>query len=1194
MDSSNGEKNTGDGRDYSFESRIQEILGRLNEELSREIMVARASGLSAEEQEQKISEIEKNMRDQLLSRINEYRQLQEESANQTDDSEIKKNEIKEKEKKIKESTKEHLLKIYLAAQKGVQVAKTRQAQTILNNLSFRLASQEKAVDLMTKFAPYLLGEKDIVLSTDDQKSEFVKEVERYREEDPITASYLIDAVVDNHGQYGKERKDVEEMFGIKREDRSENQNRGNNPNFERIEHLFANLSSSDREFFDRFLHDTDFYIDTFVEKINQLRSKENEGGELAKEIRDVHQQLFGSTISEANLKAEVEKRIMTKVAENITNRLNDIYIQIYMKIFTIGADKPFEEAEREDLMRGIEVLRNEIERSFFRIKTEVKELEQQRDDRVRDLTLYYHGEEENTIYEMGIDGIRRPVPRTRPTPILKPISLSDFSINLISEFDHWRARTGYSHNASYTYSFPAHEGSFYKGLAKYAEQIKGISLDSFMLLPDAPLVQEAFVLYTKLLQEEYARIDWRLRPDMFSNKLSEFNNGVEKEVANYLRISHGKELSDMRINNAIKSAVGFFARGVYLTESETNAFADPVDAKGTGFFPSYGTNDASPIMALNPLHRILRWQGQGNFNQAFFIPVTGDAGKFFGGWDHNSVFRNITAYKDQFKHLENGIEGSNKNLFIDTLLGVAKTGSVFFRGGWRNNMMYEPHYVYKGELNSEIDLIKSFRAVDVIGYEAVKYFLSSLNSDFYNNFKLPSAAEKMELYEFIFNRYFKAINENANFSSYMSNLSSLAKEEMKKNNEEITEESLQKKIDGMFTDRTMARIIALRFPTKFLKIDKNRFHYNNKEDQYSRWNKIFNDMINTEEYKNITNDEFDRSMKDLAFIESYLRMRSSDRIFETAQMTRNREGFSLGDYDKLMKNLTEESVKTILREKFGGERTDRDINRTIKLYELIKKNYLNESFLDNKAMDMMSLYPFAFGVEDVDSRLIAFRGTGPRMAARSIGDIALLEDEVINGLLDLPKLLHKISIDGKNDFSPIIEYLQKAKNAFDSVHGVGDEFYKFAYNVSGLVVNYFKKDSISKAFGGIFGLGRINSIAAEYAGRSAAVWEWDSSVIDRYMTAVESYGILPLQGYNMSIGPRFVDRKIKILGLEFKLGRKIQPDFKWTAARFRKEFGGDFKAIAFDMVNKFLPIVMALILWQYLKEALEDAQGKKR
>ena len=202
----------------------------------------------------------------------------------------------------------------------------------------------------------------------------------------------------------------------------------------------------------------------------------------------------------------------------------------------------------------------------------------------------------------------------------------------------------------------------------------------------------------------------------------------------------------------------------------------------------------------------------------------------------------------------------------------------------------------------------------------------------------------------------------------------------------------------------------------------------------------------------------------------------------------------------------------------------------------------------------------------------------------------------------MPRILSEIAMSGKHDFAPIIEYLRKGQQAIFDVHGT-EEAQKFVYKMSGMIINYFKKDGMAKPLFGLLRLGRRNSIAAEYAGRSTAVWEWDSRDIDRFCVSLESYRLLPHNPYDLQKvvkgefkGEQYDDVWVKLPFLEkpIKFGKRRHVDWEWNGKKLRKDHGANWPAITFDIVNQFLPVVAIFILWQYLKQAIDEASGKKK
>ena len=99
------------------------------------------------------------------------------------------------------------------------------------------------------------------------------------------------------------------------------------------------------------------------------------------------------------------------------------------------------------------------------------------------------------------------------------------------------------------------------------------------------------------------------------------------------------------------------------------------------------------------------------------------------------------------------------------------------------------------------------------------------------------------------------------------------------------------------------------------------------------------------------------------------------------------------------------------------------------------KDSNGKAYLDQEAFKELKNYPFTIGLEDTDMSLVAYRGTGPRMIARSIKDTALLEQTCTPWLMNMPVIMSEIAVNGKHDITPLIEFMLKAKKAINDVHG---------------------------------------------------------------------------------------------------------------------------------------------------------------
>ncbi len=412
------------------------------------------------------------------------------------------------------------------------------------------------------------------------------------------------------------------------------------------------------------------------------------------------------------------------------------------------------------------------------------------------------------------------------------------------------------------------------------------------------------------------------------------------------------------------------------------------------------------------------------------------------------------------------------------------------------------------------------------------------------------------------------------------------------------EAQVEAETSRIFLDRFLIREIMARFPSKFLRMDRNRFHKGG-DSRFKRARELLKSKGKGFEWADDPN-LFNNVMKDMTFAEMLLRQEMSKIIRDRIKL--NPE-IGLNQFEDIPYRLSEEKIRSLLTQPVGRDgrplisNDSERIEKVIELYRIINTVVSEEGYLDSPkgAIKDVRDYTYTFGLEDTDISLMAWRGTGPRMTARALGDTGAMETNVIPWIAEMPRILNKIAISGSKDFTPIIEYLQKAQDTIQKVHGVGDDF-KYVYKIASMVIQYFKKDTMAKPLFGLLRFGKKNSIAAEYAGRSSAVWEWDSRDIDRFCVALESYNLLPKEPYDKMKGPELEDRYLNIFGRPVKFGKKmkVDPFHEWHSGKLRKEFGGDWLSITSDMINQFIPMVAIFLLWQYMKKAYEEAEGKKK
>ncbi|MFH0772749.1 MAG: hypothetical protein V1922_00335, partial [bacterium] len=274
-------------------------------------------------------------------------------------------------------------------------------------------------------------------------------------------------------------------------------------------------------------------------------------------------------------------------------------------------------------------------------------------------------------------------------------------------------------------------------------------------------------------------------------------------------------------------------------------------------------------------------------------------------------------------------------------------------------------------------------------------------------------------------------------------------------------------------------------------------------------------------------------------------------------------------------------------------------------------------FKNGGALGRESKYTIA--LDETDFSFIPFRAGGQSVLKRAITDIASVEENVSKPLMELVKKLRDMGINGKKDFGPIVEIIAKVHGALDGIIGI-PYANELASKIASMTIMYMKKDTQARAFMGVLGVGRFNSMVAESAGRKVGVWEWDSADIDRFIVALESKGLVPPNPYSMGKDKTarepiymkipFVKKPVKLpekielskLGKLFGIHLKDIPLFQrrkydflgWTSKDLREKFGGTKLDMFFDILNKYLPAFIIFILIAQLKKAMDEAEGKKK
>lgn len=1146
---------------------------------------------------------------------------------------------------------ETLVRIIEAAKAGIPVVENKpQAKKIIQELATKDLKDSTAAAIQTHLGDYLLGQKEIQLSSGSgaAKTDFEKDLESLKKTYAPAANLVVEALANQATQFGKTAKDVREQYGVpeSQEPMIDSENESPDLHDQASLQLDEVLKTVDAEK----LHDTIMSIDPrrhqsaydYNQDYNNYYSRYVSSKEDKNIVAALYNKYGFVTYVKSKEKSvietfkkegkpvkgeEAEKKIGEEVSNAVREDISSLLDRIFVRLRRERAQKPFEEIARDDFYHGISVTLTTLNSRLDTLALALDGIE--KTDGIK-IKLFKEAEEKPTAEEIEIvvDGkkVKKTRIRIKPLPYPEAVNLSDFvkdSLRLVtSEASHVRQ---YLHDGRTIYYHPADpERGFYSGLSRYSEDLQGTDVDSIFNLPDGQLIQNAYQMYSKFLFEQFAKQDWRHEPDQFINQLGSRYSLMEKEVIEKLQKLYGSDYSRERIENAVHMGVGM-SRAIFLNEPEMAAFADPVlDEKGGGTGTSYYTNDTAALSPLNPLHWFMRWQGEQQIYPFLFAPVDhltgGSTG--LGGWDHKKALELGKKYYESYV-LGKGHQG--QRLFIDELCNMARAGGPIQRKGWRQFFANEGNFIF--EPNSmDIDALKTWKALENVGYEVMYDMVSSYGGRFPDQLMRASEAKdstgkawsekRTEFFQFLYDKYFDTSQGSLN--DYLRRIRDGGARETALNrirkgeaNPNTVEEEIEREVSDIFMFRVLSRMVAQRIPTRLVQDDRDRFSKNGISRYKELRTKLGMDI-----------ETFDKAMKDIGLAEAMLRRDTSKSIRDLIAKTRATDLKDI-DMSDIGYRLDGTKLRTLLMQ---AKLTEPEIEKAVNVFNSMQKefsgkeDFLNEyaqkirenSYIGGATVGSLNESPFSLAVDELDLSLMAFRGTGPRIIPRAIGDIGIMERALwMNGLRKLKDNLVEVATNGKKDFTPLIQMLQQIKEAHGEVQGHNPQSYETVHKLASAIISYFKRDTISKGLLGLLRAGKPSSFAAEMAGgKSGAVWEWDATDIDDFLITLETKRLLPRDRYDPSKPLKYdalwinnpltgrpfkLPDEINLFGKKIPLFRKRHPDYPIAfGERLRKEFGGKWYNIGFDYAVKYGPLFMIFIFYKFMKDALEEAQGTKK
>jgi len=892
-------------------------------------------------------------------------------------------------------------------------------------------------------------------------------------------------------------------------------------------------------------------------------------------------------LTQANNRVPKNDEVWRRTSEDVEREIVLRFSKLYLRVDKQRPNEPFEQiAAQGGLYDSIQIVEIQMKRALEQLGERISRMspeeygtyfgemkffrrfsKQDLDEKLVEKKEVRDSATGEIIQHAGTKTVRQY--RIQPAAGIKQVeNVQEFLDDVHTMVEHEVATRGYLHNVKLAFARPAGDGGFWGALSRYAEQMPSTDIDSMMHLPDNHLFMSAYRMYVKYLEEEFALIDWKHQPNMFSPDFFNNKTAIEQKVRIDLKRMFPELRSEMnwRLDRAMSMGIGL-AKGVLLTEAEIAAYAEPhlnfENNKAT--YTSIYTNDATATATLNPQHHFLRWQTEGaNRGPLIFLPLIGMGGgadfKFMrGNWDHRVLWESAQRFRDSYMNGQSSFENrpGGEKLFIDYLPNFAKVGGYFTRGGWRSAHEIAGSLHWEGT-DRKLNVLKSWKALENVGYEALLPLIA-----------VEGFSQTPELQAYLFEKYINPGGSlGMSLSEYMNSLR--GKDE--------------KDRDSLFINHVFTHLLVQRLPTKLIRLERDR----QSASGVRIWERVRNDL-------GIDANQMNSRMQNLMMVESKVREETSKKMNKSLQDQGGVQDLSTADIDDY--KVDEPRIRSVLQTA-GTDAVE--IEATVQLFnkiqDLLFQGNIGSRYIDEFALKLKNKdFPFAIGTEEVDPSFLALRGAGQRVLARALGDTGKVETEVYGAMTKYIDMLQPLSLDPKHDIHKLIETLELMHTAIDQIHG-HTEAARVVTAMASLTIAYFKKDTFAKnVLTKAFSVGRTNSLAAEFAGKFSGVWEWELPEIDNFISQLERRKLLPKEALNLADEGVVKISDKKFLGIipYKKTSREKSEHAYMTGKELRKNFGGSAKDIGIEMASKYLPLFLIFMLYTLITKALKETQDKK-
>lgn len=694
--------------------------------------------------------------------------------------------------------------------------------------------------------------------------------------------------------------------------------------------------------------------------------------------------------------------------------------------------------------------------------------------------------------------------------------------------------------------------SFWEELAGFARQhLNTEDIDNIHTLYGADEIMTASRIWDKLQELAFAHSNWVYRNLADYQDPSTKETVIDEATRKYISILY-QTMPKWEVDRILATGIGDnygVTLRAHTTASQTDA---PRDLPGKQTNQSYGASDSKIYGVFNLDHTNLRWSSE-TAQMAGLVDlfVEGDdIEEFAKNWDWRDIHQSSIDARNAYTTGRSPIDVINNRVRFGEIKNMGRVGGIYDRAGWR------AYYAYEGWFKNG-DVLGTWKAMEHIGIEIMKNFafndIAGVDGSFYGKGD-ESISKRKEFVSYLYRKYFVNPENVYTESEINLQIDAIFKdlEADKPNTKRIEGGYAPKKAltanYADFYNRVLARAIAQRLPTKFLRLESERKRYTDARRD-TNYNAVFNlakgelsrdikpkehwdTLISRDSRVNPEREAYYQALQDIcAFGEALLREDTTKNIKKQLEFN---DGL-LYDVKIDNFNLTPERMEELWRKYHISFDPDPNVDLARKrnavavlkanrryIFSETPLNGADRQYLDMFANSYGGGIPyepaFAIATEDIERSLLAYTASGLNTNSRLLGEIAEVDRDVMKTIQSFYKTLRKSALSKDHNFDAIIKDISTARGALSGMHG-SNVANQVVHWMSRMTIAFFKKNEAKEHPLSNFAefqrqAGTFSSLAGFITNaRQGEVWEWDRSTIRSFIEELAKLHKLPYYPY---------------------------------------------------------------------------------